>query len=524
MRNHMAAGWFYSPSQIGRYILTRFTSLKPPRNKIRNPISVLRELTTHQWLMFLVGFLGWTWDSFDFFTVSMTVTEIAKDFDTSVTSVTWGITVTLMLRSVGALISGFFSDRYGRKWPFIITLSAFIVLELVSGFCQNLPQFLGVRALYGIAMGGLFGPAAATALEDLPYDARGVLSGCFEMGYAVGYLLAAAFYRALVPTTSHGWRSLFWFGAAPPVLIIFFRWMLPETNHFQVMVAEREERIRLAHAEDDHVRAMGLRSFLKDSGTALKENWVLFIYLVVLMTGFNSCSHGSQDFYPTFLKDQVGLQPTQVTVITVVGQAGAFVGANFFGYISTFFGRRLTMMVTCVIGGALVPVYILPRDMSLIAAVFWQQFCVGVVWGPIPIHLMEVNPPALRSLLVGLTYQLGNLASSASATIQSTIGSRYPLPPIEANKKRFDYGKVIGIFLGAVWAYILFFLFWGPEMSAEEREEEAEAAKYLENLRSEGVSLAEIGVVQARKAKGAGMPPRDNDEEKGNEAITEHIE
>lgn len=85
----MAAGWFYSPSQIGRYILTRFTSLKPPRNKIRNPISVLRELTTHQWLMFLVGFLGWTWDSFDFFTVSMTVTEIAKDFDTSVTSVTW---------------------------------------------------------------------------------------------------------------------------------------------------------------------------------------------------------------------------------------------------------------------------------------------------------------------------------------------------------------------------------------------------------------------------------------------------
>jgi hypothetical protein len=27
----MAAGWFYSPSQIGRYIATRFTSLKPPR-------------------------------------------------------------------------------------------------------------------------------------------------------------------------------------------------------------------------------------------------------------------------------------------------------------------------------------------------------------------------------------------------------------------------------------------------------------------------------------------------------------
>jgi hypothetical protein len=31
MRNHMAAGWFYSPSQIAHYLLSRPTSLKPPR-------------------------------------------------------------------------------------------------------------------------------------------------------------------------------------------------------------------------------------------------------------------------------------------------------------------------------------------------------------------------------------------------------------------------------------------------------------------------------------------------------------
>ncbi|KAL1859136.1 hypothetical protein Plec18170_002251 [Paecilomyces lecythidis] len=402
-------------------------------------------------------------------------------------------------------------------------MATFIVLELGSGFCQNLPQFLGVRALYGIAMGGLFGPAAATALEDLPYDARGVLSGCYQMGYAIGYLLAAAFYRALVPTTTHGWRSLFWFGAAPPVLIIIFRWLLPETNSFQVMVAEREERIRQTLSEDNHVRAMGFRSFMKESGTALKENWVLFIYLVVLMTGFNSASHGSQDFYPTFLKNQVGLDATKVTVITVVGQAGSFIGANFFGYISTFFGRRLTMMVVCVIGGALVPPYIMPRDMSLIATVFWQQVCVGGVWGPIPIHLIEVSPPALRTLVVGLTYQLGNLASSACATIQSTIGSRYPLPPTPDGEKRFNYGKVIGIFLGAVWAYILFFLFWGPEMSAEERAEEAEKARYLESLRAAGMSPAQVGEMQARKQHEQIVDSKE-DLEKGDEAVTVHIE
>lgn len=65
-----------------------------------------------------------------------------------------GLTVTLMLRSVGALIFGTVSDRYGRKWPMIINLFLFIILELASGFCNTLPEFLGVRALYGIAMGG----------------------------------------------------------------------------------------------------------------------------------------------------------------------------------------------------------------------------------------------------------------------------------------------------------------------------------------------------------------------------------
>lgn len=209
------------------------------------------------------------------------------------------MTVTLMLRSAGALIFGVISDRYGRKWPMISNLALFIILELGSGFCQTLPQFLGVRALYGIAMGGLFGPAAATALEDLPYDARGVLSGFFELGYGVGYLLAAIFYRALVPTTENGWRSLFWFGAGPPVLIIAYRWWLPETNGFQVMAAEREARLVLQRQAEGHeihdeseIQKAGLKSWLKDSWTAIKENWVVFVYLIFLMTGWNSISHG----------------------------------------------------------------------------------------------------------------------------------------------------------------------------------------------------------------------------------------
>lgn len=165
----------------------------------------------------------------------------------------------------------------------------------------------------------MLGPAASTALEDLPYDARGILSGLFQQGYAIGYLLAAVFYRAFVPTTESGWRSLFWFGAAPPVLIILWRWYLPETNEFMVIQAEREAR-QAEQARINQVtgeKAGVLKAFLKDSNKAFRDNWFLFAYMVVLMAGFNSISHGSQDLYPTFLKSQVGKSATETVSVGV---------------------------------------------------------------------------------------------------------------------------------------------------------------------------------------------------------------
>lgn len=140
---------------------------------------------------------------------------------------------------------------------------------------------------------------------------------------------------------------MFWFGAGPPILIIIFRICLPETNHFLVQQAERETRHAMREeAQSDgttsQVPSNGIRAFGREALVALRRNWVLLVYMVILMSGFNSCSHGSQDFYPTFLKDQVGQSATNTTIITVIGQLGAFIGGTIIGYASSVFGRRLT--------------------------------------------------------------------------------------------------------------------------------------------------------------------------------------
>lgn len=139
----------------GRYALTRFTSLAPKGIEAPpNPFTTLRTVNWKQWKFFLIAFWAWTLDALDFFTVSMTVTSLATEFKVSKKDITWvcfhfcfshlpdvlltfdfqGITLVLMLRSVGAIIFGVAADKWGRKWPFIINNLLFIILELITGF------------------------------------------------------------------------------------------------------------------------------------------------------------------------------------------------------------------------------------------------------------------------------------------------------------------------------------------------------------------------------------------------------
>jgi len=75
----------YDNMTAREYLATRISSLKPPMTKLENPITLLRMLNTQQWLFFLVAFAGWTWDAFDFFTVSLTVSQLAATFKVTTT-------------------------------------------------------------------------------------------------------------------------------------------------------------------------------------------------------------------------------------------------------------------------------------------------------------------------------------------------------------------------------------------------------------------------------------------------------
>ena len=129
---------------------------------------------------FVASFLGWTLDAFDFFLVIVVVPHIAADFKMGVAAFATAITLTLAMRPVGALIFGWFADRYGRRVPLMVDIGLYSAIELATAFAPNFTVFLILRAIFGIAMGGEWGLGSALAMEALPANRRGLFSGMLQ--------------------------------------------------------------------------------------------------------------------------------------------------------------------------------------------------------------------------------------------------------------------------------------------------------------------------------------------------------
>ncbi len=371
-----------------------------------------RSLQPQQRRVFTACFLGWALDAFDFFLLTFCLDAVASTYRVTLPTVTTAIFWTLCMRPVGALLFGWLAERYGRRPTLMANIVCFSVLELASAFAPTFPVFLVTRALFGIAMGGEWGVGAALALESLPANNRGFFAGLLQEGYAAGNLLAAAIYGLLF-TAYHGsaiapWRLLFVLGALPSVLVIYVRLRVQESPAWE---ARKQAR----------ALPEGGSSF-----TELSRHLPLFAVLVLLMTGLNSFSHGTQDLYPTFLKSVHHLSAQQTSVIAMVATVGALFGGPAWGALSERWGRRRALATSALLAIPLVPLWMFSHSLLLLGlGGFLMQFMVQGAWGVVPAHLNELSPAPLRALMPGLAYQLGNLISSRNGVLQAGLAQRW---------------------------------------------------------------------------------------------------
>ena len=310
-------------------------------------------------------------DAFDYFLVVLVYAEIAHDFGTSLTKMAFLTTVTLLMRPVGALLFGLWADRRGRRIPLMVCVTFYSAVGFACAFAPDFAVLLVLRLLYGIGMGGEWGLGAALAMEKIPPERRGFFSGVLQEGYSLGYLIASLAFLLIHSALGLSWRWLFAVSLLPALISLIIRSRVVESEVWQ----QTREKMKASRTS--------IRDVFLDRRIVRR-----FFYLVALMTLFNWMSHGTQDIYPTFLKQGAHLSASAASWIVVVYNCGAILGGMFFGSLSEKAGRRRI----------------------------------------IPAHLTELSPDAIRGFYPGVTYQLGNCIAAFNLPIQQALAAKHGYP------------------------------------------------------------------------------------------------
>src|SRR5438876_11739739 len=120
-------------------------------------IRLFKSLNREQRNTFVACFLGWALDSLDFFLVTFVLVPIGHEFGQTIPKVAFAITLTLMMRPVGAFIFALLGDNFGRRVPLMADMIFYSVTVLLTAFAPNFTVYVILLALLGIGMGGVVG-------------------------------------------------------------------------------------------------------------------------------------------------------------------------------------------------------------------------------------------------------------------------------------------------------------------------------------------------------------------------------
>jgi MFS transporter, SHS family, lactate transporter len=392
------------------------------------------------------SYLAWTLDAYDFFLLTLVFKDIAAQFGTSITNVAVATMLTLVCRPIGAFIFGRLADHFGRRPVLMLDIALYSILSFAIAFTPNIYVFYVACAAFGVAMGGVWGICASLSMETIKPEARGFVSGLLQSGYPSGFLVSALIFGYLYPVL--GWRGMFMVGVIPAALLIVYIYAcVPESRFFSRESAKQKEAGTFA---------------------ILRAHGKVALFAILLMTGFNFFSHGTQDVYTTFLRVQHGFDPRTVKNILVIGNIGAIIGGLFFGSFSQGFGRRKTIILMALL--ALPVIWFWSHGstpLMLAIGAFLMQVCVQGAWGVVPAHLNELAPAAARGTFAGTVYQLGNLIAAVNAPLQTGIAEHF-------NK---DYSLALAV-VATCAALLIAVLAWlGPEAKNVDMGAEGASAK-----------------------------------------------
>lgn len=373
------------------------------------PFGWLRALGPRGRRAFAGAFGGYALDSYDYFTLPLSMVALTAHFGLDSGQTGLFTTVTLVVSAVGGAAAGVLADRVGRVRALMVTVITYAVFTVACGFAPTYETLLVFRALQGLGFGGEWAVGAILVAEYAGARHRGRTLGAVQSSWAVGWALAAGVYTLVFSLADDdlAWRVMFWTGALPALLVVWLRRGVHDAST-ATAARERDPR-RGSFAAVFRPGRDGVPGLLRTT-----------VFASLLSTGVQGGYYTLATWVPTYLKSERGLSVVGTGGYLAFLISGAFLGYLTGGRLTDRLGRRNNIWLFALLSAVCVVAYAnIPHgaDTLLLVLGFPLGFCMSAIFSGFGSYLSELYPTAVRGTGQGFTYNTGRAVGAVFPTL-----------------------------------------------------------------------------------------------------------
>jgi len=150
--------------------------------------------------------------------VNVALPHMAGELSASTDQISWVLTSYIVAASVVMPMTGYLTDRLGRRRYLLVSIAGFVAASTLCGIATSLPEIVLFRLLQGIFGASLVPLSQAIMVDSYPMHERGKALAIWGMGVMVAPILGPTIGGWLTETV--GWRWNFYINV--PIGVISF--------------------------------------------------------------------------------------------------------------------------------------------------------------------------------------------------------------------------------------------------------------------------------------------------------------
>ncbi len=362
----------------------------------------------YRWRVLWAAFLAYLFDSYDLMVLAIAMPVLLKVLSIGLPEGGLLGSATALGAMAGSVLFGLVAENYGRRFALVLALLWLGVGMAAVYLVDTWSQWLVLRLLTGIAIGGVWGPCAALIADHWSPEYRGRAASFVFSSFAIGAVVASLVGRLVLDVQ---WQWLFVAGAVSiPMALLVRRLVPPDPKRAAAVDADVEKS------------PVGIGAIFE--GDLAKTTVAATLVSIVNLAGY----WGAAFWIPTFLTTERGLSLTTMLGFSFVMYVGMFVGFQFFGMLADLIGRRRSMMISFVVCAIAIGVYIVVRSPMFL---FWWGSVVGFglcgAGGVLGAYYAELFPERVRAYAGGFCWNMGRIGAMVAPLTIGWIGKSYGL-------------------------------------------------------------------------------------------------